>query len=158
MACATPSTPTSTEAERWTPQPQNHLVEVRNLSVRFKLDDAVVEAVENVSFHVDRGETLALVGESGAGKSVTARAIMKLLPRTATVSPREPVMLDGTRIDQFSERQMLGGARQPHLDDLPGADVVAQPDLPDRQPDRRGHHPAPGPDQEAGAARRRSTC
>ena len=86
---------------------QNHLVEVRNLSVRFKLDDAVVDAVENVSFHVDRGQTLALVGESGAGKSVTARAIIKLLPRTATVSPDSRVMLNGTRIDQFSERQML---------------------------------------------------
>ena len=76
--------------------------------MRFKLDDAVVEAVENVSFHVDRGETLALVGESGSGKSVTARAIMKLLPRTATVSPDSRVLLAGTRIDQFSERQMLG--------------------------------------------------
>ena len=86
---------------------QNHLVEVRNLSVRFKLDDATVDAVENVSFHVDRGQTLALVGESGAGKSVTARAIIKLLPRTATVSPESRVMLNGTRIDQFSERQML---------------------------------------------------
>jgi peptide/nickel transport system ATP-binding protein len=86
---------------------QNHLVEVRNLSVRFKLDDAVIDAVENVSFHVDRGQTLALVGESGAGKSVTARAIIKLLPRTATVSPESRVMLNGTRIDQFSERQML---------------------------------------------------
>jgi peptide/nickel transport system ATP-binding protein len=86
---------------------QNHLVEVRNLSVRFKLDDATVDAVENVSFHVDRGQTLALVGESGAGKSVTARAIIKLLPRTATVSPESRVMLNGTRIDQFSEHQML---------------------------------------------------
>jgi len=84
-----------------------HLVEVRNLSVRFKLDDAEVEAVRDVSFHVDRGEMLALVGESGSGKSVTARAIMKLLPRTATVSPDSRVLLAGTRIDKFSERQML---------------------------------------------------
>ncbi len=88
-------------------KPHNHLVEVKNLSVRFKLDDASFDAVEDVSFHVDRGETLALVGESGAGKSVTARAIIKLLPRTASVSPQSRVMLAGTRIDQFSERQML---------------------------------------------------
>ena len=108
---------------------------------------------KNVSFHIDRGETLALVGESGSGKSVTARAIMKLLPRTAHVSGESRVLLAATRIDQFSERQMLERPRRPHLDDLPGADVVAEPDLPGRQPDRRSAHPAPAPDQEAGAAR-----
>jgi peptide/nickel transport system ATP-binding protein len=85
-----------------------HLAEIRNLSVRFKLDDAVVEAVRDISFHVDRSEMLALVGESGSGKSVTARAIMKLLPRTATVSPESRVFITGERIDGFSERRMLG--------------------------------------------------
>ena len=88
-------------------KPQSHLVEVQNLSVTFKLDESEVAAVQNVSFHIDRGETLALVGESGSGKSVTARAIMKLLPRTADVSGESRVLLAGTRIDQFSERQML---------------------------------------------------
>ena len=88
-------------------KPQAHLVEVQNLSVTFKLDESEVEAVKNVSFHIDRGETLALVGESGSGKSVTARAIMKLLPRTAHVSADSRVLLAETRIDQFSERQML---------------------------------------------------
>jgi peptide/nickel transport system ATP-binding protein len=88
--------------------PQGHLLDVRNLSVRFELDEAVVEAVSDVSFHVDRGETLAIVGESGAGKSVTARAVMKLLPRTATISPETRMVFAGDRIDQYSERQMLG--------------------------------------------------
>ena len=71
-------------------RPATHLVEVQKPLGTFKLDDAVVEAVRNVSFHVDRGEMLALVGESGSGKSVTARAIMKLLPRTAEVLARQP--------------------------------------------------------------------
>jgi peptide/nickel transport system ATP-binding protein len=89
-------------------KPQSaHLVEVQNLSVTFKLDEAEVEAVKNVSFHIDRGETLALVGESGSGKSVTARAIMKLLPRTAHVSRESRVLLAGSRIDHLTERQML---------------------------------------------------
>jgi peptide/nickel transport system ATP-binding protein len=85
----------------------DHLLEVRNLSIKFELDDATVEAVKNVSFHVDRGEMLAIVGESGAGKSVTARSVMKLLPRTATIEPESRIVFGGERIDQFSERQML---------------------------------------------------
>ena len=48
-------------------KPQNHLVEVQNLSVTFKLDESEVAAVQNVSFHIDRGETLALVGNLARG-------------------------------------------------------------------------------------------
>ena len=88
-------------------EPTPHLLDVRKLSVRFKLYDQDVEAVRDVSFHVDRGEMLAIVGESGAGKSVTARAIMKLLPRTATIGEESRIEFAGTRIDAFSERQML---------------------------------------------------
>ena len=84
-----------------------HLLEVQNLSVSFYLDDAVVDAVRDVSFHVDRGEMLAIVGESGAGKSVTARTVMKLLPHTARIPPESRIIFGGERIDQFSERQML---------------------------------------------------
>jgi alpha-galactoside transport system ATP-binding protein len=88
-------------------QAGSRLLEVNNLSISFKLDDEVVEAVKDVSFHVDRGEMLALVGESGAGKSVTARALMKLLPRTATIGRDSRITFAGTRIDRYSERQML---------------------------------------------------
>lgn len=55
------------------------VVEVSGLSVRFKTPDRTVDAVRNVSFHVDRGETLAIVGESGSGKSVTSLALMRLV-------------------------------------------------------------------------------
>jgi oligopeptide transport system ATP-binding protein len=44
------------------------LLEVRNLETHFKTQDGLVKAVNNVSFHVDRGETLGIVGESGSGK------------------------------------------------------------------------------------------
>ncbi len=56
-------------------------LEVRDLSVSFRLNDRLEAlAVDKVSFHVGRGETLALVGESGCGKSVTCLALMRLLP------------------------------------------------------------------------------
>ena len=57
-----------------------HLLDVRNLSVSFHTDDGVFKAVDNVSLHVNRGEIIGLVGESGCGKSVTALSILKLIP------------------------------------------------------------------------------
>ncbi|MDB5526622.1 MAG: transporter ATP-binding protein [Rhizobium sp.] len=58
---------------------QEHLVEVRNLSVEFHTQDGTIPAVRNVSWHVDRGETLAILGESGSGKSVSSSALMGLI-------------------------------------------------------------------------------
>ena len=56
------------------------LLEIDNLSVTFGGGPRAVEAVRGISFSIDRGETLALVGESGCGKSVTALSVMQLLP------------------------------------------------------------------------------
>ncbi|WP_447922725.1 dipeptide ABC transporter ATP-binding protein [Achromobacter aegrifaciens] len=55
------------------------VVQVNDLTVRFNTPERTVEAVRKVSFHVDRGETLAIVGESGSGKSVTSLALMRLV-------------------------------------------------------------------------------
>ena len=62
------------------------LLKVTDLSVEFPTDDGVVKAVRGVSFEVGRHEILGIVGESGCGKSVTAMAIMGLLPSTARVT------------------------------------------------------------------------
>ncbi|MCK9909412.1 ATP-binding cassette domain-containing protein, partial [Microbacteriaceae bacterium K1510] len=56
------------------------LLEVENLHVSFTTDGGEVKAVRGVSFSLHKGETLAIVGESGCGKSVTARSVMKLIP------------------------------------------------------------------------------
>ncbi len=64
------------------------LLEVNNLSVTFATDAGPVKAVNDVSFTLDAGHTLAIVGESGSGKSVTALAMMRLLPSSATITAR----------------------------------------------------------------------
>ena len=95
-------------------------------------------AVDGVSFSLDAGRTLGIVGESGCGKSVTSLSIMGLLPKaprdvTGEVLLRGPAICDG-----LPDRAMRDLARQPARHDLPGADDVAEPGLHDRRPDRRG--------------------
>jgi peptide/nickel transport system ATP-binding protein len=62
-----------------------HLLEVKDLVMHFKIQDGWVEAVDHVSFYVDEGETLGMVGESGCGKTTTAYAVTQLLPRNAFI-------------------------------------------------------------------------
>jgi peptide/nickel transport system ATP-binding protein len=79
-------------------------LQVRDLGVTLKTDDGPVVAVAGVSFGVASGEVLALVGESGCGKSMTALAIMGLLPPGAV--RRGSVRLDGTELTELGAREM----------------------------------------------------
>jgi microcin C transport system ATP-binding protein len=74
------------------------LLEVEDLSVRFKVEGGVLEAVRGVSFRIDKGETVALVGESGSGKSVTALSILQLLPYPKASHPGGSIRLDGREL------------------------------------------------------------
>lgn len=80
------------------------LLSVKHLAIAF--DGQPV--VHDVSLHVEAGETLALVGESGSGKSVTALAIMRLLPQPPVSFPQGDIVFAGRNILQASEREMRG--------------------------------------------------
>ena len=79
------------------------LLEVDDLVVRFRTHEGTVHAVNGITFEVEPGETLGLVGESGCGKSVTNLAIMRLLPRPAGRIERGRVMFDGLDLVTMAE-------------------------------------------------------
>jgi peptide/nickel transport system ATP-binding protein len=82
------------------------ILDARNIAVDFKVEGGMVNAVRDVSFQLHKGETIALVGESGSGKSVTARTVMRLLSRRATIKPGTRITLSGQNIVSMSDRQM----------------------------------------------------
>ena len=82
-----------------------NILEVKNLSVSFNTQYGEIQAVRDVSFDLKKGETLAIVGESGCGKSVLCKTIMKLLPSTAYIK-NGSVIVDGADITNYSDRQM----------------------------------------------------
>src|SRR5712672_1348140 len=83
------------------------LLEVENLQTHFRTPDGVNRAVDGVSFHVNEGETLAVVGESGCGKSVTAMSILRLVPQPPGRIAGS-VRFQDKELLQLSEREMRG--------------------------------------------------
>src|SRR5579864_7487903 len=83
------------------------LVEVENLQVHFCTPDGVNRAVDGISFSVAAGEVVAIVGESGCGKSVTANAILRLVP-TPPGRIAGAIRFDGTDLLRLSRRAMRG--------------------------------------------------
>lgn len=71
------------------------LLKVSDLVVHYELENEVVEAVNGVSFEMDRGETLGIVGETGAGKTTLALSIMRLVPEPPGRVVQGTVALDG---------------------------------------------------------------
>lgn len=82
------------------------VLEVKDLAVSFKTFFGEVEAVRGISFDVNRKETVAIVGESGCGKSVTANSIMQLLPMPPAFFKDGQILFNGEDIVQKTEREM----------------------------------------------------
>jgi peptide/nickel transport system ATP-binding protein len=91
----------------------HHLLEVRNLSVRFHTAQGIVDAVKGVSWHVDRGETLAILGESGSGKSVSSAAILNLIDCPPGEIVSGEVLFEGRNLlaTSAAERRAINGKR-----------------------------------------------
>ena len=90
-----------------------HLLEVRDLSVRFHTAQGIVNAVNGISWYLDRGETLAILGESGSGKSVSASAIMNLIDIPPGEITSGEILFEGRDLLNATEeeRRHLNGRR-----------------------------------------------
>ena len=90
-----------------------HLLEVRDLQTHFPTRSGLVRAVDGVSFYLDRGELLGLVGESGCGKSITALSVMRLIASPGKIVNGE-ILFDGKDLLKLSDSEM----RQMRGDDI----------------------------------------
>ena len=83
------------------------LLEVKNLRVSYHTYAGEVQSVRGVSFTVNKGETVAVVGESGCGKSVTAKSIMRLIKTPpAEIKEGSEIIFDGEDVLQFNEKRL----------------------------------------------------
>lgn len=87
-------------------EPENRLLTVRNLAVSFATDDGTAKAADSVSFYIQKGENVGLVGESGCGKSVTALSILRLIPSPPGKIDAAGIWLDGQDILSMTSRQL----------------------------------------------------
>lgn len=84
----------------------DNLLEIKNLSVEFRTDDGVVKAVNGMNISLQRGKTLGLVGETGAGKTTTALAILRLIPDPPGVITEGEIRLNGQDILNAKKKEM----------------------------------------------------
>ena len=83
----------------------SNFLEVKDLSVRFNTEDGVVQAVDKLSFSLEKGKTLGIVGESGSGKSVTSLAIMGL-HKGSRAEVTGQILVEGQDVNAMSEAQV----------------------------------------------------
>ena len=82
------------------------LLEVQDIVTQFKTDHGILKAVRGVSFTIDKGETVGVVGESGCGKSVTARSVMRLIPDPPGKISEGQILFKGKDVLKMSEGEM----------------------------------------------------
>ena len=82
------------------------LLEVKDLVVKYKTDLETVSAVNGISFSLQKGETIGLVGETGAGKTTTALSILRLLPERTGKIEKGQIIFDGQDLLSYDKKSM----------------------------------------------------
>ena len=85
----------------------SHLLEIKNLDVKFDTDEGRIIAIDNVSLTLDQGKVLGIVGESGSGKSVTAKSIMQLNPGNTIYNDDAEIIIDNENVLKFTSKNDL---------------------------------------------------
>ena len=91
--------------------PNAPLLDVEDLHVQFRIDDGVVKAVNGLTYSLDAGESLAILGESGSGKSVSAQAVMGILDMPPGEIPKGSVRFRGVELLGLSDNTMAQDVR-----------------------------------------------
>ena len=112
----------------------SHLLEVNGLTTVFKGDYGKNTSVDHIHFHVDKGETVCIVGESGCGKSVTSLSIMGLLSRDGKVTDGT-VLFDGQNLFEMTEKELDAIRGKSDDDDFPGSTYLLESCFYDRKSD-----------------------
>ena len=110
---------------------------VEDLKMHYSTQAGVVRAVDGVSFSVERGQSLGLVGESGCGKSSIAMTLLKLLPRQRKARFGQH-LIERRRSRAAQRRRDEDPPMGPHIDGVPSRDELPRSRLSRRRPDRRG--------------------
>ena len=144
------------------------LLSIRDLKVHFFMDEGVVKAVDGISLDVYPGQVFGIVGESGCGKSVTMKALLRIVEPPGRIVSGEMILRrtakDGstrTRRPGEAGPEGRGDARHPGRADRadpPGADGCLQPGAHGRRPDHRGDPAAPERERPRGAQDRAPAC
>ncbi|AWG42719.1 ABC transporter ATP-binding protein [Candidatus Borreliella tachyglossi] len=85
---------------------EDYILDIRNLSVEFKLKHTTIYPVNNINLKIKKGEIRAIVGESGSGKSVTSMAILKLLPELTTIYKNGEILFEDQDLLKLSEKEL----------------------------------------------------
>ena len=85
----------------------NNVLEVKDLKTYFRGTNRLVKAVDGISFSVPEGKTLAILGESGSGKSITAHSIMRLIPKSIEKSIEGQILFENNNLLEISEKEMV---------------------------------------------------